>query len=125
MLSTLTAIIAIALTLHNNPNHTGNALSSPTTKAVQKYDITSSQQYQQKNKEICERLRDSIYVDSEHLEQLNYQYPSDFIIISPQQASENIKNSLKHFDENGCNKNPYIHYSDRNLIQELEKDLNK
>ncbi|MDP3787820.1 MAG: hypothetical protein Q8Q60_00710 [Candidatus Chromulinivorax sp.] len=120
---TLTTMLAIALILQSN--NTGNALTADTTKSVQVFDIRNSAQYQLENKDVCELLRDSIYADSEYLEQSKYQYPSDFMILSPDEARQNIQYSLAHFNKNGCDKNQYIHYSDRNLFKTLDEDLKK
>ncbi len=122
---TLTTMLVIALTLQNN--NISNALITDTTtaKAVQVYDIKSSEQYQRQNKYVCELLRDSIYADSEYLEQSNYQYPSDFMILSSHEARQNIQYSLAHFDKKGCDQNQYIHYSDRDLFKKLKNDLKK
>ncbi len=123
MILTPLSAFVIALTLYNN--NTSNALITDTRTAVQKYDVKNSEQYQRQNKDVCEQYRDSIYTDSESLEESQYQFPTSFMIMSPDEAKQNVKNSLKYFNENGCYQNNFIHYSDRDLIKKLEKDLNK
>jgi hypothetical protein len=128
MMPFITALV-IGLTLQNNPNYTGNAVSVPTTnavqlydiknKAVQKYDITGSERYQQKNKEACDLYRNNIYEYSGYLE-------SDIAHgISPHSATESVKKFLNGFNKHHCAENNYISPTDRDLIKKLEKDLTK
>jgi hypothetical protein len=131
MLSTLTTALIIALTLHHNSsdNLQCNQFNiMPQHKRIghaQTYNGINSDQYQLNNKQICEKLRDSIYENSHDLEQPKDRLPNDFMLISQKTAKENIKKSLTKFEKHSCYQNNYIHYSDRYLFKKLDQDLQK